>query len=224
MNQHTQVKEIKVRSRTEKWMKTTAELTEWEEEPRGFGAAFLRLDRLVRNFAVVAGLVLVTVAVRSSNVPEVQSVFGAIQESAGIKWDESIGKLSFVSSFLPEEIQAVWSEARANPVCSPADGSVVHAWSVNEPYLLIDGGFAAVYAAADGEVMSIAHGLGEEQIVRLRHLDGSESVYGNLESCALEIGQLVQVGETVGNRMKNMPLAFEVRMDGRSVEPVFGIE
>ncbi len=224
MDQHTQVKEIKVRSRTEKWMKTSAELTEWEEEPHSFGAAFLCLDRLVRNFAVVAALVLVTVAVRSSNVPEVQSVFGAIQESAGIKWDESIGKLSFVNSFLPEEIRAVWSEIKPELVFSPTDGTVVHAWSVTEPYLLIDGGTLEVRAAADGEVMSVSHGLAEERIVRLRHSDGLESVYGNLQSSVLEIGQIIQAGEKIGNRLEEMPLAFEVRIDGRSVEPVFNLE
>lgn len=214
----TKTKNISVKTRKEPLNGSVAELISMPERENRFGTRFLQLDRLVRNFAVVGGLVLVMIAVRSSNVPQVQSVFSVLQTSTGMQWDESIGKLSFVNGFLPEEIQAVWNENPALSVFAPVNGEIVHVWSEKEPYLLIQGDLSDVRASADGEVMSIAHGLDEERIVRIRHDARTETVYGNLQNCTLEIGQSVCAGEVLGTLLPEHPLAFEVRVDGRSVE------
>jgi len=180
---------------------------------------FLQLDHLVRNMAVVGALVLVLIAVRNSSMPEAQSVFGVLQQTAGMQWDESVGKLSFVNSLLPEAVQEVWNETQAPALYMPASGDVIHAWSRSEPYLLIRGEEQEVLAAEAGEVMNIAHGLGEERILRIRHNDHTETFYGNLSSCLVEVGDHVEPGTVIGSLLKDMPLAFEVRVDGRSVEP-----
>lgn len=219
MNQHTHVKNIKVKSRAERLLRQSSELIELPERKNSWGDRFLQLDRLVRNLAVVGGLVLVVIAVRNSSIPEAQSVFGAIQESAGMQWDESIGKLSFVNSLLPEEIQEVWSETADISVFAPLNGEIVHVWSQSEPYLLIAGAVSDVRASADGEVMSIAHGMEEERILRVRHDDDTETIYGNLQSCFVEVGDRVASGDVIGTLLSNHPLAFEVRVDGRSVDP-----
>lgn len=224
LNQQTQIKRIRVKSRAERLLDKTAELVELPERERTFGMRFLQLDRLVRNFAVVGGLVLVITAVRSSDVPEAQSVFGVLQESAGIQWDESVGKLSFVNSFLPEEIQTVWNETPSISVFAPLNGEIVHAWSQTEPYLLIQSALSDVRASADGEVMSIAHGIGEERILRVRHDDNTETIYGNLQNCYAEIGQYIKSGDIIGTVLPGYPLAFEVRMDGRSINPADGLK
>lgn len=219
MNHQTQVTNMKVRTRAERLMEKSAQWTELPERETNWGTRFLKLDRLARNLAVVGGLVLVLIAVRNSSMPEAQSVFSALQENAGMQWDESVGKLSFVNSLLPEEIQEVWNETPALSVYAPVNGDVVHTWSPSEPYLLIQGTARDVRASADGEVMSIAHGLEEERILRVRHDDGTETLYGNLQTCYAETGDRIRAGDIVGVLMDNAPLAFEVRVNGRSVDP-----
>lgn len=219
MNQQTHVKSMKVKSRAARLMDEPAQLIELPARESSWSARFLQFDKLVRNLAVVGGLVLVIIAVRNSTIPEAQSVFSALQESVGMQWDESVGKLSFVNSLLPEEIQEVWSEEPSIAVFSPLNGEVVHAWSQNEPYLLISGTVSDVRASADGEVMSIAHGMDEERILRVRHDDASETIYGNLVTCSVEVGDRVYAGDVIGTLLDGFPLAFEVRLDGRSVDP-----
>ena len=218
MNQQTQVKNVKVKSRAERLLREAAQITELPERKNRLGNWFLQLDNLVRNLAVVGGLVLVMLAVRNSSLPQAQSVFSAIQDSAGVQWDESVGKLSFVSSVLPEEIREVWNETQIQSVFAPVSGEVVHAWSREEPYLLLEGDTRDVRASENGEVMSIAHGVEEERIVRLRHTDGTESIYGNLESCSVTVGAQVSAGDIIGRLIAEQPLAFEVRVNGRSVD------
>ena len=224
MNQQTQVKNVKIKSRAERLLHENAQLTKLPERKNSFGNFFLQFDSLVRNLAVVGGLVLVMLAVRNSGVPQAQSVFSAIQDSAGIQWDESVGKLSFVSSILPEEIRDVWKETPIQSVFAPVSGDIVHAWSQEEPYLLIDGNSDDVRAADNGEVMSIAHGMDEERILRLRHADGSESLYGNLERCCVDVGTQVSAGDIIGTLVDQKPLAFEVRVNGRSVDVTYSLE
>lgn len=184
-----------------------------------WGERFLQLDKLARNLIVVGCLFMVVVAVKNTTTLEAQSVFGAIQASAGIEWDESVGKLSFVNALLPESLQAVWSEERNLSVFAPVNGAVVHAWSQAEPYVMIESAVDDVRAAADGEVMSIAHGLDEERIVRIRHDDNSEALYGNLKTCLVEEGDRVYAGDVFAKLLEGSPLAFELRLDGRSVDP-----
>jgi len=136
-----------------------------------------------------------------------------------MKWDENVGRLSFVSDLLPAEIRAVWSEVPAVQVMAPITGETLHAWSEQEPYLELQGAVSDVRAAAAGEVMSIAHGLEEERIVRIRHADDSETLYGNLETCFVEVGDWVETGEIFAALIPGEPLAFELRVDGRSIDP-----
>lgn len=221
MEQRTTVKRIQTKTRVQRLLEDAPQLTQLPPRENRWGTKFLQLDQLVRNLAVVAGLVLVLVAVRNSAAPEAQSVFGAIQQSMGMEWDESLGKLSFVSNLLPEEIQEVWNEQQTVELPIPLDGVVVHSWSRREPYLLIDSEETVVAASAEGEVLAIAHGPDEERIVRIRHVDGTEAIYGNLTDCAVEQGEWIAAGEAVGTLRVDQPLAFEVRLNGRSIEPTF---
>lgn len=221
MNQQTQVHNVKIRSRASRLQEPSNPISKAVELPerKGWGNWWLKADRLLRDLAVAGGLFLVVIAARNASLPETQSVFGALQTSAGMSWDESIGKLSFVNSFLPESIQTVWNETSDLAVFVPVNGKVVHAWSATEPYMLLETTLNDVRASADGEVMSIAHGIEEERIVRIRHHDGTEAVYGNLENCYYEIGDNVYAGDVIGVLMQNHPLAYELRVNGRSIDP-----
>lgn len=195
-----------------------AELVELPPK-KSFGERLLWTDKLIRNLAVVGALLLTVVAVKNASVPEARSVFSALQESAGMEWDESLGKLSFVNGIFPQELQAVWNEKEQLAVFAPVTGQTVHAWSAQEPYVEYETAISDVRAAADGEVMSIAHGLDEERIVRVRHDDETESIYGNLDTCFVEVGDYIYAGDVFARLIDGKPLAFELRKDGRSIDP-----
>jgi len=175
-------------------------------------------DRLIKNIALSCGLMLVILALRTANLPESQSVFSALETGVNTKWDESIGKLSFVTSLFPEEIQEVWADYGSVTVFQPVEGEIVHTWTEQEPYIEMLAVGSEVRAAAGGEIMSIAHGMEEERIVRIRHADGTEALYGNLLECFCEIGDTVNAGDPFATLMDGKPLAFEYRRNGRSVE------
>ena len=222
MNRQTQVKNMKVRREgallSEEAPRTGAELTELP--PRdGWGKRLLRADKLVRNLAVVGAMLMTVVAVKNAGSPDAQSVFGALQASTEMEWDESLGKLSFVSGILPDGIQAVWSEKETITVFEPMAGDTVHAWSQSEPYMAFMSTVRDVRAVADGEVMSVAHGLEEERILRVRHDDETESIYGNLLTCYAQEGDRVYAGDVIATTIEGKPLVFELRRDGRSIDP-----
>ena len=222
MQNQTQVRNIKLRSRLQPEPTPQTPVTEpveWPKDRQGPFLWVLRADRLVRNLAVVGVLLLTVVALRGSSAPQAQSVFSALQESAGMEWDESVGKLSFVNSLLPQSLQEVWNPTADVMVSAPLSGETVHAWSKSEPYITIQGRTEQIRAAADGEVMSIAHGMDEERIIRVRHDDGTEALYGNLAQSHVGQGQRVYAGDVIATLLADHPLAFELRVDGRSVDP-----
>ncbi len=228
MEQDTRVKQIEVRERRKRLQPpilqemappSTAQWTELPRRPKGF-KAFVSPENLTKNLALLGCLALVVLAVHAAGQrQESISVFSALQNGLTASWEQDIGKLSFVSELLPPEIREVWNPSPAVAVMAPVTGDTVHAWSHAEPYLEIAATAADIRAAAGGEVMSIAHGLGEERILRLRHSDGNESLYGNLAACHVEVGDTVDAGEVIASLLPGSPLAFELRIDGRSVDP-----
>lgn len=195
----------------------TAILTDCsDKKPRAWG---IQMDRLLRNVAVAGALLLVIVAIRNTGATPTQSVFSALQSGLNMEWDESLGKLSFVSNLIPQSVQSVFGQRQSIAVLAPNNGEIVHAWSQAEPYIEMAGSVSDVRAAANGEIMSIAHGLEEEIILRIRHENNTETLYGNLATCFMEVGDYVFEGDIVGVVLDDKPLAFELRQDGRSIDP-----
>ncbi len=220
MEKKTSVNSIKIKPKAMRLMESTPKVVEFVPESRGLNK-LLSLDLLVRNLAVVGCLVLVAVALKNSTLPQAQSVFGAIQSAAGMEWDESLGKLSFVNGLLPQEIREVWNESSSAEVNAPLMGEIVHSWTNDEPFVLIRSNTSTVYAAGSGEVMSISHGPDEELIVRVRHDSGYETIYGNLAECMTEVGEYITDGGVIGTLLDGKNLAFELRRSGKSVKPAF---
>ncbi len=82
-----------------------------------------------------------------------------------------------------------------------------------------------VLAVMDGEVISAGGANGFGKWVRLRHDDGSISVYGHVHTIDVSVGQRVTAGEqiaTIGNegRSTGPHLHFEIRPGDSPVDPV----
>ena len=218
-NEPTRVQPMQIRERTTLPAPTAPEkkTAEWSETITK--RKWFDMDRLLRNVAIVGALWLVVAAVRNAGDAGVQSVFSSLQTNMAVDWDESLGKLTFVNNLLPESLRTVWSEEPVATVYAPVTGEIVHAWNAAEPYLELSSVVTDVHAAQNGEVMSISHGLDEELIVRLRHDNGLETLYGNLSECQVEEGAYVYAGDLLGTVLSGKNLCFEVRQDGRAVDP-----
>lgn len=185
-----------------------------------FGRRAQLFDRLSRNIAVCAAVIVVLAALsRADQGTPAQAVFSALQEGASMEWDESLGKLTFVDNLLPQAVREVWSEQESVAISMPVQGEVVSAWSRSEPYLVIRSASDDVHAVLPGEVMALAHGLDEELIVRVRHDSGMESIYGNLKTCFLTEGDRVYEGDVIGRILDGEALTFELRRAGIPVDP-----
>ena len=228
MEEQTRVNQIQVRQQRrwiqpplpqENALQTSAALTELPPRSKGI-KNWMQPEQLSKNLALVGCVALVVLALGQTGSERSVSVFSTLRDEMAATWDQDIGKLSFVSDLLPAEIQAVWNPMANISVQSPVNGQVIHTWSVQEPYLEMSATMTDVHSASDGEVMSIAHGLEEERIIRIRHADGSEALYGNLDAAYVEPGSIVKSGDVIASLLPGKPLAFELRVDGRSVDPV----
>ena len=157
----------------------------------------------------------------AKNEPNAQAVFQAIQEQINLDLDETLGKLTFVSNILPEASLVFWNADSSVPVTAPVQGDIRHVWSAEEPYISMAGATCDVRCGASGEVMAVAHGENEELMVRIRHEDGLETLYSNLETCLVSTGDIVQAGDLIGQVSEAQEVFFELRQDGRSIDPTY---
>lgn len=175
-------------------------------------------ERLARNLALAGMLLLTVTALRNAELPAGDTVLSAVQRMIGGEWDESLGQISFVGNFLPETVAVFFESAPEAALTAPCFGEISHAWSAGEPYLGYTGTDLRVFAAAAGQVMSVAHGPEEEVILRLRHEDGLETLYYGLASAAVREGDAVTAGDCLGLSLGPGPL-LEVRRAGRAIDP-----
>ncbi len=150
---------------------------------------------------------------------DVQSVMSRV--TAGFEYDETLGRLQFVSSVLPESTMVFLTGNDDEQACTailPAEVITVHAWRKDEPWIEYEGD-GEISSCMSGEVMYTVKNRQNEYTVRILHADGYESVYSGLSAVRVEEGEYVHAGSAVGTVAGTA--AFELRKDGLSVMPVF---
>lgn len=141
----------------------------------------------------------------------------------GFEYDDTLGRLQFVSNFLPESAMVFLTssdDAQAE-IAVPTGGEVVHAWSETEPWIEY-GSSGAVTACQTGEVMTVVRNRQDEYTVRVMHDSGCESIYSGLTNVQVSESDAVLMGQMIGTAGGNA--AFEWRRDGLSVQPVFSAQ
>ena len=139
--------------------------------------------------------------------------------SSGFEYDETLGRLQFVSHVLPESAMVfLTSTGEETTVAAPVSASAMHAWSEDEPWLEYACA-GSVSACLGGEVMTVVRSRADAYTVRLLHEDGYESVYSGLCSVSVAEGDSISAGQTIGQT--DGFAAFELRRDGLSIQPVF---
>lgn len=215
--QGTQVGRMQVRRRTE-----TEQLPsiEWKQAGRRRPG-----EQLLRNMAVAGALLICAVTLRSGALPSLSPAADAVLTAAtdDSLLNDSLGRLSFVSSLFPEAtlVFGAMDDALALPV---SGGMVVHAWSEAEPWMAWQTGSRTVTAAAEGEVVGVYHGNGDERLVQVLGADGIACLYGNLAGVSVSTGDAVASGDPIGTLMTGADAVFEVRRDGVSIDPALLLE
>lgn len=179
-------------------------------------------DKLSRNAALAALMLLAIVSIRNAQLPSGQTLLTAAQTILDPEWDETLGKIDFVGHFFPETVSVFFeTDVEKYRLITPCiNERLVHSWSENEPYLGYDSSDdSIVRAVGDGQVMSLAHGTEEENIVRVRQEDGLEVLYYNLATLSIQEGDEVKQGQAIGSALAEKETAIEVRRNGISVNP-----
>lgn len=141
--------------------------------------------------------------------------------TSGFEYDETLGRLQFVSRVLPESAMVFLTSSDTSPVTAPVSASAEHPWSEQEPWLEYACS-GSVSACMGGEVMTIVRSRADAYTVRLLHENGYESVYSGLRSVKVEEGESVSAGQVIGE--SGGCAAFELRRDGLSIQPVFAAQ
>ena len=185
------------------------------------GSKTQQSKRLLRNTAIfaVVSLCLGTGVMLSVRAPEqVQSVMNHL--TAGFEYDETLGRLQFVSNVLPESAMVfLTSDASGdvNPIV-PESTTATHVWNPDEPWIEY-AHIGDVTACREGEIMNIVQNHQNAYTVRILHSNGYESVYSGLKTVHISEHDHVFTGQTIGTAAGSA--AFELRKDGLSVLPAF---
>lgn len=179
--------------------------------------------RRLRNISFSAAAILCVGGAVGSYMIKGGSVQAVLSNhvTAEFDYDETLGRLQFVSNILPESAMVFLestTEDTASVFAPVSTEEVVHAWSESEPWLE----YACtgdVKACRDGEVMTVVKNREDEYTVRLLHEDGYESIYSGLTHVNLMENEQVLSGDALGQA--NGLAAFELRKDGLSILPVF---
>ena len=211
---HTRENRLMAQQEAPKPPESKAEV-EWVETPKKRPG-----EQLMRNMAVAASLVICALALRQGALPGLDGTVDAVMTAvtSDTLLDDSLGKLSFVSSLFPEAT-LVFGEQRVELSMPVSGGMVVHAWSEAEPYIAWRAESDVVTSSAAGEVIGVYHGNGEERLVQVLGDDGVSCLYGNLSEVSVQTGDAVQAGEVLGTVMQGGDLVLEVRQNGISVDP-----
>lgn len=190
----------------------------WNSDMHGCTTQMNRKQRL-RNLSISAAAVLCLsvfagTMLRDENT--VQAMMGNV--TAEFDYDETLGRLQFVSNILPESAMVFLESTDEIAVCAPTLAEVTHVWSEDEPWFEF-ACMGGIKACSDGEVMTIVRNRENEYTVRLSHENGYESVYSGLRDVQLKEHDRVLCGERIGGA--DGFTAFELRKDGLSVLPVF---
>ena len=177
-------------------------------------------ERFARNLALAGMLLLTVTAARNAKLPEGRTVLSAVQDMVEGNWDETLGKISFVSNMIPESVSVFFQSDLSDAFLSaPCFGTLTHGYSAAEPYLGYQCADGRVYSAAAGQVMSIAHGENEERILRIRHDNGLETLYYNLAETFVQEGDDVAADTCIAQAMADQTVIMEVKRDGLAIDP-----
>ena len=193
-----------------------------ERKPRSRrgGIKMTRTDRLLRNSAFACALLLGVLALGNVDQPWAKKASDTVERALTMRidLDESIGALEFVRNIMPESALVFMNLSGQTPLQRPVAGTLAHAWSHLQPWLMFDGSEdEAVCAVAPGTVTAISPLSGGKYGVLVDHGEGVESLYAQLTGVDVAVGDGVSRGQALGSGGEKV--YFEYRRGGESLDP-----
>lgn len=181
----------------------------------------LQKKQLLRNTSLIAAVSFCLcsgVYLTIKHNDDVRTVMSHL--TAGFEYDDTLGRLQFVSNILPESAMVFLTSDSSAPskILPPAKANVIHEWNPEEPWIEYTH-VGDISACKSGEVMTVVRNHNDEYTVRLLHDNGYESIYSGMCAIQLDEHDYVNSGQTIGTATGLA--AFEFRKDGLSVQPVF---
>lgn len=173
------------------------------------------LERLSRNTAIAALVLLSIVGIRTAAAPDGDTLLHALQTAVQSEWDENLGRLSYVSSSIGESMQVFAGQKNDYKLISPVSAQPSTTFSKKEPYLRYSQA-GDIYAAASGEVSAVMHDDNERYIVRILHADALECVYYGLDTCFVQEGDEVSAQTVLGNSAQDF--VFQAYRMGKAID------
>lgn len=193
------------------------ERREWQGPTKGSAKRKNRLFFPKKTAVLTAALCVLALGAVTVGRNQTQAVMSHL--TAGFEYDETLGRLQFVSNILPESAMVFLTTSdEQTEFYSPVSADTSHGWTQEEPWIEYAGA-KSVSACSAGEVMTVVRNRQNEYTVRVMHDNGYESVYSGLTAVSVGESDLVSAGQLIGTAAGFT--AFELRCDGLSVLPVF---
>lgn len=181
--------------------------------------AFSKRPKMLMRAVIAAALLLITVLLfqypLNAKLSElVQNTFERDTNFAMVRdWMENAvgkGNPTMLPAFSPKNGNSMQNATpvQTQPIApvfdSPVKGNVLAGFSDKNPGVVLEtAGKAPVKAAADGEITRIGKVDDWDNVVVLRHTDGSETWYQGLEDVTITPNLKVKKGDLLGNTSEN---------------------
>jgi murein DD-endopeptidase MepM/ murein hydrolase activator NlpD len=139
---------------------------------------------------------------------------------------------AFIDAAMPGAVPLAGPAAAGTdpPVVKPVEGQLTSRfgprWGTNHNGIDIKAPIGTpIKAVSGGEVINAGAASGFGQWVRVRHTNGTISVYGHVDTYTVKVGQQVRAGDliaTVGNRGQSTGphLHLEIIEGGKKIDPL----
>lgn len=176
--------------------------------------------RLLRTTLVLAAVCLCLGTGALLNPwPESQTVMSML--TTDFQYDETLGRLQFVSNILPESAMVFLDGAGEESTLLPTQAEISHSWSQAEPWMEFRC-VGDISSCQSGEIMTVVKNRQDEYTVRILHSNGYESIYSGLKTVHHNEYDTISAGQAIGTAAGHA--AFELRKEGLSVLPVFSVQ
>ena len=177
-------------------------------------------ERLLRNSCIACAVLLGVLALNNIDRPWAQKTAGNVEKALTMKidLDKSIGQMSFVQKIMPESALVFFNITGETDILKPADGSICHAFSDIQPYLMFEtASGSAVYMPKDGTISAASSLSDGTWGILIDHGEGLESVVAGISEIRVSAGDKIRQGEQIGTSSDK--IYFELREGGNAVDP-----
>lgn len=198
---------------------------------------------LLRKIFVSAIIIVLVLILKSIDTDFTNSVVGYVRDSItnDINIDDTLGKLKFVNSFLPDAIAVFGQQSGQTDELTeagqeirpffgiPAEGKVVKKFSKDSPGIDIMGTKNdEVYAVAEGMVVATGDDSKGGKYIKINHENNTTTMYEGCSAITVNLGDEVSRGDKIGTMGKDPTggyiLHFESWIEGKPVDPLKLIE